>query len=142
MAVLRQRTDCWNVKLGEGGIRDIEFFIQILQIANAYKYPTLQTTNTLTILDGLMKCGLLDQKNGSKISKSYLFLRRLENRLQMVDEKQTHELPHDFSQRLKIARSFGYIYSDNNENLERFNEQLDRHRMIASQCYEQILPGS
>jgi len=142
MAVLRQKTDCWNVKLGEGGIRDIEFFIQILQIANAYKYPTLQTTNTLAILDGLMKCGLLDQKDGSNISKSYLFLRRLENRLQMVDEKQTHELPHDFSQRLKIARSFGYIDGDNNENLEQFNEQLDRHRMIASQCYEQILPGN
>jgi len=141
MAVSRQKSDCWNVKLGEGGIRDIEFFIQILQLANAYQHPTLQTTNTLAILNGLIKCGLLEQEEGSKIRESYLFLRRLENRLQMVDEKQTHELSHEYSQRLKIARSFGYIDSDNDENLGRFDDQLEHHRMVASQCYERILPG-
>jgi glutamate-ammonia-ligase adenylyltransferase len=141
MAVSRQRSDCWNVKLGIGGIRDIEFFIQVLQIANAYKHPTLQTTNTLAILNGLIKCGLIELEEGSNIRECYLFLRRLENRLQMVDEKQTHELPHDCSQRLIIARSFGYVDSDNDGNLERFDEQLEHHRMVASQCYERILPG-
>ena len=141
MAKLRYKSDSWNVKLGEGGIRDIEFFIQILQIANASQHDELQTTNTLAVLNGLVRNELLTMDNGNKIRESYLFLRQLENRLQMIDEQQTHEVPNEKDKHLRIARSFGYTESDDKVNLEKFDQELDRHKMIARQCFEQILPG-
>lgn len=141
MARLRYKTNSWNVKLGEGGIRDIEFFIQILQIANASQHNDLQTTNTLAVLNGLVKNGLLAEEKADEIRKSYLFLRQLENRLQMVDEQQTHEVPNDLDKHLRIARSFGYTENDNKVNLEKFDQELELHKKIARQCFEQILPG-
>lgn len=141
MARMRYKSDSWNVKLGEGGIRDIEFFIQILQIANASQHDDLQATNTLTILDGLVKNGLLDAVKGNEIRKSYLFLRQLENRLQMVDEQQTHEVPNEQDKHLRIARSFGFTENDEIANVEMFDQKLESHKLIARQCFEQILPG-
>jgi len=142
MANARQRSGCWNVKLGQGGIRDIEFFIQVLQIVNAYQHPILQNTNTLTVLNGLIKTGFLEQDVGNKIRESYLFLRRLENRLQMMDEMQIHELPVDRIPRLKVARSLGFVCSSDDENLEQFDQKLEYHRTVAINCYERILPGN
>ncbi|MEE9551903.1 MAG: bifunctional glutamine synthetase adenylyltransferase/deadenyltransferase, partial [Gammaproteobacteria bacterium] len=141
MAAIRKRAEYWNVKLGEGGIRDIEFFIQILQIVNAYRFQELQTTHTLSVLQALIKVGLIQAEDGQAIHNSYLFLRRLENRLQMIDEKQTHELPDDSELRLKIARSLGYGSNNDEETLERFDEHLNQCRGIASSCFERILPG-
>ena len=141
MAAIRKRAEYWNVKLGEGGIRDIEFFIQILQIVNAYRFQELQTTNTLSVLQALIKIGLIQVEDGQAIHSSYLFLRRLENRLQMFDEKQTHELPDDPELRLKIACSLGYGSNNDEETLAGFDEHLNQCRDIASSCFERILPG-
>ena len=140
MASARLKTDYWNVKLGEGGIRDIEFFIQVLQIVNAYQHPELKSTNTLSVLTGLVNADFLSQAEGEEIRKSYLFLRRLENRLQIIDERQTHELPDNDKDRVKIARSLGHIYHDSDDILEKFNQELSQHRKIAKSCFERILP--
>ncbi len=140
MAKQRHKAGSWNVKLGEGGIRDIEFFIQILQIVNAHKYSGLKTTNTLSALQELVKSGLLDSNDGHNIHNCYLFLRRLENRLQMIDEKQTHKLPVDPKQRFKIARSLNFSLNDNNQSMDIFENQLNLHREIAKSCFERILP--
>ena len=88
MQIVRQRKGSWNVKLGEGGIRDLEFFIQILQLVNAYSNKKLQTTGTLNVLSELNRADLISDIDSKDILHSYLFLRRLENRLQMVDEQQ------------------------------------------------------
>jgi glutamate-ammonia-ligase adenylyltransferase len=141
MAKMRKRTEYWNVKLGEGGIRDIEFFVQMLQIVNACRFPKLQITNTLSVLQELIHVGLLQAEDGQAIHSSYLFFRRLENRLQMVDERQTHELPDDPDLRLKIARSLGYGSNNDDESLQRFDKYLGQCRDIASSCFERILPG-
>jgi len=141
MARQRKRMGGWNVKLGVGGIRDIEFFLQILQIVNAHRYPELKTTSTLDLLDGLVSTGLLPNLEGDAIRECYLFLRRLENRLQMIDERQTHHLPEQPEERIRIACSLGYGNVADQATLERFDDALGRHRDIAGACFERILPG-
>ena len=140
MSANRQKTGSWNVKLGEGGIRDIEFFIQMLQIVNAHSHAVLKAQNTLAVLDNLVKLGFLSRDEGEKINNSYLFLRRLENRLQMYDEQQTHQLPDNPEQRKKIASSLGYGPVSRENTLELFEQQLAAHRKTAGLCFEQILP--
>jgi glutamate-ammonia-ligase adenylyltransferase len=139
---VRQRSGYWNVKVGDGGIRDIEFFIQTLQIVNAAHRPTLQGTNTLSTLRGLAAEGLVSGPDAAAAERSYVFLRRLENRLQMQGEQQTHALPDEPAQRLLLARSLGVRGRDDGEILERFETELLTHRTVARGFFERILPVS
>jgi glutamate-ammonia-ligase adenylyltransferase len=136
MARQRHRRGSWNVKVGEGGIRDIEFFVQMLQLVNGANHPALRTTNTLRAIAALSSVGLLDAVEAAQLRQSYQFLRRLENRLQMFNEQQTHDLPDGRRQREVIARSFGY----GEGALERFEEALSVHRAVARGCFDRILP--
>ena len=139
MAVIRRKEGSWNVKMGEGGIRDIEFFIQVLQIVNARLYPDLQQTNTLKLLTYMVEIGLVDAAEARQISESYLFLRRLENHLQMIDEAQVHDLPDEEAKRLVIARSLGFADINSGVTLEKFNNYLSRQRNVAKECFDKIL---
>ena len=139
MTDMRRKKGCWNVKMGEGGIRDIEFFIQVLQIVNAKHHPVLQQTNTLKLLTCMVEIGLLDNNEADNIRESYLFLRRLENRLQMVDEFQVHDLPDEEEKRLVIARSLGFTDLDCNATLEKFDQYLIRQRDVAKACFDRVL---
>lgn len=139
MAKMRRRGGCWNIKVGEGGIRDIEFFVQMLQLVNGGQHEQLRTTNTLQSLQGLIDVGLLDAVEAAAIRRSYLFLRRLENRLQMIDERQTHDLPDDKPQRQMLARSLGFDDSGGNA-LAEFEDSLIEHQALARSCFDRILP--
>jgi len=125
--------------MGEGGIRDIEFFIQVLQIVNAKHHPVLQQTNTLKLLTCMVEIGLIDNNEADNIRQSYLFLRRLENRLQMVDELQVHDLPDEEEKRLVIARSLGFIDFDKSVSLDNFDKYLISQRNVARACFDKIL---
>lgn len=140
MTRVRNRRGHWNVKVGQGGIRDLEFFIQVLQIVNAANHKELQTTNTLATLAGLKQAGLVTDREVQEITHSYLFLRRLENHLQMMDEQQVHELPDNEQQRLVIARSLDITGGINDEILDNFETQLFTSRSIAQSYFERILP--
>jgi len=139
MADIRNKKGSWNVKMGDGGIRDIEFFIQVLQIVNAKNYPVLQQTNTLELLTCMVQIGLIDNNEAVIIRESYLFLRRLENRLQMVDELQVHDLPDEEEKRLVIARSMGFTDDNKNVSLDKFDEYLISQRNVAKACFDKIL---
>ena len=139
MADIRQKHGSWNVKMGDGGIRDIEFFIQVLQIVNARLHPELQQTNTLKLLTCMVEIGLIDADEAKNIRESYLFLRRLENRLQMVDELQVHDLPDDEEKRIVIARSLGFTDIDKSVCLDNFNKHLISQRNVAKACFDKIL---
>jgi len=139
MAVIRRKEGSWNVKMGEGGIRDIEFFIQVLQIVNARLHPILQQTNTMKLLTCMVEIGLVDVDEAKKIRESYLFLRRLENHLQMVDESQVHDLPDEEVKRLVIARSLGFADIDCGATLEKFDQYLSLQRNVARECFDKIL---
>jgi len=141
MAKVRVREGQWHVKLGQGGIRDLEFFIQILQLVNAGRHVELRNTNTLTILRNLQRLGFIRRQEKDEINSAYLFLRRLENRLQMVDEQQSHALPDDEKSRISIARSLDVNGGSDNAVLENFERRLATHRAIAARYFEQILPG-
>ena len=139
MAAVRRKQGSWNVKMGEGGIRDIEFFIQVLQIVNARYHPDLQQTNTLKVLACMVGLGLVDTAEAENIRESYLFLRRLENRLQMIDELQVHDLPDEQEKRLVISRSLGFSGADPGSILEKFDQYLSRQRSVARNCFDKIL---
>lgn len=143
MSKARRRQGYWNVKVGRGGIRDIEFFIQILQLVNAGRHSVLQTTGTLTALAGLRTCGLISVEEERKLHESYIFLRRLENRLQMFEENQTHDLPDERNRRLILARSLnrGVTNMDNEQILNEFEEELIAHQSIAAKYFERVLPA-
>ena len=139
MQMQRQKPGTWNVKTGEGGIRDIEFFIQVLQIANAGFHPVLQQTNTIALLRNMVDLGLVDATEAQSIEHSYLFLRRLENHLQMVDEAQTSDLPEELAARLMVAKSVGFTSGDKKQILTAFNQKLQHIRDTAIACFEQVL---
>ena len=126
----------WNIKTGNGGIRDIEFFIQTLQIFNAHGYPSLQKTNTMAVLDSITEIGLVTEKEANQIRESYLFLRRLENRLQMVDEQQVHHLPYDADKQAIIARSMELSSACLPGT---FDNYLSTQRQVATDCFERVL---
>jgi glutamate-ammonia-ligase adenylyltransferase len=83
----------YNVKLGEGGIRDIEFLVQTLQLVYGGRDPTLREPTTLGALERLAGAGHLEREAATSLSGAYRFLRRAEHRLQMVADRQTHTLP-------------------------------------------------
>ena len=140
MARVRARTGQWHVKLGRGGIRDIEFFVQILQLVSAAKHAELRTTNTLTVLESLRKLNFIGREEEQEIRTAYLFLRRLENRLQMADEKQVHALPDDAAGRIRVARSLNMEGLSDDEILASFEQCLNANRRIAENYFEKILP--
>lgn len=102
-----------NVKLGTGGIREIEFGIQILQLLYGGKIKTLREGNSLGAILKLEKEGLLNPDVSSELRLAYVFLRRVEHLLQLEYERQTHILPEE-PQRLELlARRLGYESSKN-----------------------------
>ena len=143
MANLREsEQDEWNIKTGEGGIRDIEFFIQFLQILNGGHIKSLQLSNTLDVLSQLKISGLVSENEHRHIGASYLFLRRLEHRVQLLDEKQTHFLPNTPVVLARVARAMGYIAPTVEEQISELEADLLLHRNVAKQCFEQVLSQS
>ena len=97
-----------NVKLGWGGIREIEFFVQSLQVVYGGKFPHIREKNTLKALDKLVCQGMIDERDCRGLKQAYLFLRKVEHRIQLVDERQWHTLPTEQSERARLARGLGF----------------------------------
>ena len=97
-----------NVKLGIGGIREIEFIVQSLQLRWGYQYLSIRDRQTLKSLTKLMRVGKLKIEALQQLKESYVFLRNLENKIQMVHELQTHLLPSKTEEIAKCAMRMGY----------------------------------
>ncbi|MBV6784739.1 bifunctional [glutamate--ammonia ligase]-adenylyl-L-tyrosine phosphorylase/[glutamate--ammonia-ligase] adenylyltransferase [Xanthomonas campestris pv. uppalii] len=97
-----------DIKRGPGGIREIEFLAQSLQLIRGGREPSLRERRLLPALQALVAAGQIDQENGQALSTAYRFLRRLENRLQMLHDAQTHALPQAPLDRERIALGLGY----------------------------------
>jgi glutamate-ammonia-ligase adenylyltransferase len=110
----RDGADSLNVKTGHGGIRDIEFVIQFLQLLNGGDLPALRTGNTLDAILQLEQCGCLTGQERTLLEENYAFLRKIEHRLQIMFDLQTHLLPSDPEELRKVAIRLGY--SDVEEN--------------------------
>ncbi len=97
-----------NVKLGRGGIREIEFFVQTQQLIFGGRNPSLRLRGTVETLRALAGAGHVSRQASNELIEAYGFLRRVEHRLQMVHDQQTHELPSDEAGLAAIATFLGY----------------------------------
>ena len=98
----------FNVKLGHGGIREIEFFAQTQQLIYGGKNPGLRSPKTLDALTALAKAGHVDAQTANEMADVYIFLRTIEHRLQMIDDRQTHSLPDNARDMALLAQFAGY----------------------------------
>jgi glutamate-ammonia-ligase adenylyltransferase len=96
-----------DVKLSRGGIREIEFIVQLLLVVRGGQYPEIRTRSTLKALDRLAARGLMKPETADKLAAGYTFLRRIEHRIQYLDDQQTHLLPTQDGDLAWIARSMG-----------------------------------
>src|SRR5205823_4633919 len=96
-----------ELKRGRGGIRDVEFAVQLLQLVHGRRHPALRRQGTLAALAALAHEGFVAAADAESLAASYRFLRRLEHRLQMARDLQTHELPADPASLGVLARSMG-----------------------------------
>ncbi|GLK68180.1 bifunctional [glutamine synthetase] adenylyltransferase/[glutamine synthetase]-adenylyl-L-tyrosine phosphorylase [Hansschlegelia plantiphila] len=97
-----------NLKLGRGGIREIEFFVQTQQLVAGGRDPALRTRGTVETLNGLVDAGWIDGGARDELAEAYGFLRTIEHRLQMVDDVQTHSLPEDEAALGRFAHFAGF----------------------------------
>ncbi|MGA2279055.1 MAG: bifunctional [glutamate--ammonia ligase]-adenylyl-L-tyrosine phosphorylase/[glutamate--ammonia-ligase] adenylyltransferase [Verrucomicrobiota bacterium] len=122
-----------NVKLGRGGIREIEFIAQSLQILHAGKLPFLQTAQTLPCLAKLAQYKLLAEEEAQQLAAAYRFLRDVEHRLQMEENQQTHTIPTDRQAQLRLARLMGF------KSWPEFDAARQRHTGEVRRVYDKIL---
>ena len=121
-----------NIKLGRGGIREIEFFIQALQLVYAGKNPKLRERNSLNALQTLRHSRIIKEADCIALTEAYRFLRTVEHRIQVVQERQTHSLPRKHDEMQALARRCGYLRKN---GAERFTEALEAHRKGVSAIY-------
>jgi [glutamine synthetase] adenylyltransferase / [glutamine synthetase]-adenylyl-L-tyrosine phosphorylase len=121
-----------NVKLGPGGIREIEFIAQTLQLIRGGRDVPLRARPTLSVLHTIGARGLLPEAAIDELSEAYGFLRRVEHRLQWLDDAQTHVLPTSAEDRQLVAESMGCA------DWSRFQSELDTHRAAVTRNFESI----
>ncbi len=126
----------YNVKLGMGGIREIEYFVQILQLLYGGRHLELRTQSTLEPLQRLENLNLLSNREASQLKDAYLFLRRVEHLLQMVNEAQTHTIPLDLQHQKALARRMGYFEEDAEEAQQRFLNDLTHYTNFVESTFK------
>jgi glutamate-ammonia-ligase adenylyltransferase len=122
-----------DVKLGRGGIREIEFTVQLLQVVRGGQFPELRTRPTLSALTRLARAGLMLQTTAQALALAYDFLRRVEHRIQYLDDQQTHVLPTSDYDLEWIANTMGY------STARALLHQLDSHRELVAQEFDALL---
>jgi len=138
-ATLREQGRDWGeVKLGEGSIRDVEFVVQVLQLAHGAQQPEIRSRNTLDALDRLSMNGFLSADDYRTLADGYVFLRTIEHHLQMMHYRQTHALPDDEQALVHLARRLGF---GGDEAGERFLTRYEQHRAAIRDVYLRYLGG-
>ena len=122
-----------DVKLSRGGIREIEFIVQLLQVVRGGQFPELRTRPTLSALARLSKAGLMPASTAQALAQAYDFLRRIEHRIQYLDDQQTHILPTQDADLAWIASSMGCT------GTQQLLTQLDAHRELVAQEFDKLL---
>jgi glutamate-ammonia-ligase adenylyltransferase len=127
-----------EVKRGQGGIRDIEFAVQTLQLVHGPSDPDLRSPTTLTALAELDAAGYVAPEDARDLAGAYRFLRRVEHVLQIEDDRQVHTLPAAVEQRRRIARVLGYRGTPESGETEAFERDLARQRNVVRRVHERL----
>ena len=122
-----------DVKLGRGGIREIEFTVQLLQVVRGGQFPELRMRPTLEALPALVQARLMPADTARALHEAYVFLRQVEHRIQYLDDQQTHVLPTDAADVGWIAQTMGFEHTDD------LLAQLATHRAHVAQEFERLL---
>src|SRR3984893_18794242 len=125
-----------NVKLGYGGIREIEFILQTLQLLHGARNAFLQERNSLKTLIALEQLNILPPDEVRLLRDAYIFLRAVEHRLQIQNEQQTHTLPARQEAWLGIARTLGF------DNVDLFAEALHLHTSAVRSVFDRLLKSN
>ena len=125
-----------DVKLSRGGIREIEFTVQLLQVVRGGQFPELRCRPTLEALQRLTRSSLMPAETAEQLAQAYVFLRNVEHRIQYLDDQQTHVLPTRDDDLEWIASTMGF------SDASGFLLQLDAHRELVAQEFDTLLGGS
>ena len=125
-----------DVKLSRGGIREIEFTVQLLQVVRGGQFPELRTRPTVSALQRLVQAGLMPADKAQALEEAYVFLRRVEHRIQYLDDQQTHVLPTHDADLAWIADTLEFA------STSEFLARLDHHRENVAQEFDVLLGGS
>ena len=136
--VARRRLSDREIKRGRGGIRDVEFAVQLLQLVHGRHDPGLRSPNTIEALAELSGAGYVDPPDAGALEDAYRFLRAVEHRLQLVDEAQVHAVPADAGARGRLARVMGYRDAPEASGVERFDADLRRHQATVRSIHERL----
>lgn len=124
-----------DVKMSRGGIREIEFTVQLLQVVRGGQFPELRTRPTVDALQRVARAGLMPQETADALARAYDFLRKVEHRIQYLDDQQTHVLPTRDDDLTWIAETLGY------GNCCPFLSELDAHRELVAGEFDKLLGG-
>jgi glutamate-ammonia-ligase adenylyltransferase len=127
-----------EIKRGRGGIRDIEFTVQLLQLVHGHLDPDLRSPNTLTVLGELADAGYVDGNDANDLSDAYRFLRLIEHRLQLEDEQQVHTVPADREQLDRLARVAGFRDHGHSSAADQLERELLSHQLAVRAIHERV----
>lgn len=128
-----QREDLDNIKLGAGGIRDIEFIVQAFQLIYGGRHPQLQIKSCLQAMQALYTLEYLERSTYEQLQAAYQFLRRLEHGIQAINDQQTQRLPHDRQWQHNLAITLGFA------NWEGLLSTLNHHRHNVNVPFERMV---
>lgn len=130
---VEQRQDIDNIKLGAGGIRDIEFVVQAFQVIYGGRIPDLQVKNCLLAMEKLYEFDYINQQTYQDLQSAYRFLRRLEHAIQAINDEQTQRLPKNPKQQENLAKILGF------PNWQMLLEKLNKHRQMVSKPFNHMV---
>lgn len=137
MVAMRERveahSDADDLKRGSGGIRDVEFLTQALQMVHGHDHAAVRSPNTLDAIEALREAGILDREDAEALTDGYRFLRQLEHRCQLIEGKQTHRLPENERDRDRIAHLMGF------RRRTELEEELDAWRSRLRALYKRLV---
>ncbi len=136
--VARQGLSQREIKLGRGGIRDIEFAVQLLQLVHGRQDESLRAPSTLAALAALAAGGYVARQDAEGLAGAYRFLRSVEHRLQLFWDRQVHALPASAESRAHLARVLGYRDGPTATAMARFEADLASHQARARSIHERI----
>ncbi|MBA4175864.1 MAG: bifunctional [glutamate--ammonia ligase]-adenylyl-L-tyrosine phosphorylase/[glutamate--ammonia-ligase] adenylyltransferase [Leptothrix sp. (in: Bacteria)] len=129
-----------DVKLSRGGIREIEFIVQLMLVVRGGNFPEIRTRSTVRALDKLVSGGLMKGETAQKLAQAYVFLRQVEHRIQYLDDQQTHLLPTDDGDLGWIARSLG-LACRGPESCALLDRLLEVRELVAAEFDELLREG-
>src|SRR4030067_825419 len=132
LASARARRHARDLKLGVGGIREIEFFAQAHQLIYGGKNPDLRRRGTVETLRALVGAGIVSRRECDMLEKAYTFLRSLEHRIQVYQDRQTHALPEREADLLRLARTMGL------PDVRALTAAMDRHTGNVRAIYDSL----